>query len=200
MKPLAKQIMHRLLLLITGHMAGYMIVGGIEGLDAWATVFYTIGFGVLVLSCLLLLLFDFEILESKMVVVIAALVPLGLAAGVIVSFFPQTRLLLAFLMFAGLILVLLSRTAMEGAAATILLASVHGIAGMALFLFPIIMHLVNRAPARFVLVGIGGALVGLGGLLLAFLKTGKGFLPKNLIYALFPWLLMAMTAAFVIGL
>jgi len=193
------KILNKLLLVLTGHLAGYMIISGIEGMHPWTIFFYTVGFGVLVLSCLLLLLFGFEVLEKSMVVVVAALVPMGLAAGVIVQYFPGFHFAALLLMLLGLALILLSRFKMKGKSATLLLAMVHGISGLALFTFPIILSLTHRAPGRFAMVGLGGALVGLGGLLLAFLNTGAAILSKEKIFTLFPWLLALMSAAFVAG-
>jgi hypothetical protein len=51
----------------------------------------------------------------------------------------------------------------------------------------------------FSLVGLGGALIGLGGLLLSFLKTGKPILSRNTILKILPGLLLLTTAAFVLG-
>ena len=88
---------------------------------------------------------------------------------------------------------------MEGAMAVIPLASVHGIAGMLIFLLPIIFSIQGKAPSGFFWVGIGGALIGIGGLLLAFLKSGKPILSKDTILTVLPGLLMLMAAAFVVG-
>jgi hypothetical protein len=49
------------------------------------------------------------------------------------------------------------------------------------------------------LVSLGGALIGIAGLLLAFLKTGKAILPRDSILAILPALLLLMTVCFVAG-
>ena len=51
----------------------------------------------------------------------------------------------------------------------------------------------------FALVGVGGALIGVLGLLLSFLKTGKPILSRDTIMRLFPILLLLTTALFVAG-
>jgi hypothetical protein len=51
----------------------------------------------------------------------------------------------------------------------------------------------------FIFVGIGGALIGIGGLLLSFLKTGRPILSRDAILTVLPGLLMLMTIAFVAG-
>jgi len=51
----------------------------------------------------------------------------------------------------------------------------------------------------FALVGLGGALIGLTGLLLSFLKTGKPIVSREIILHILPGILLLMTLAFVIG-
>lgn len=193
-------ILNRLILLLTGHLAGYMIVAGIEGLHIWTTLYYTIAFGVLTLSCLLLMLFGYEILNNIMVVVVATLIPLSLSLGIISSYLPKFKF--GYLIFAvfGLALIFLTRIRKQGKLATMVLAVVHGLAGLLITFLPIILSLKNITSPWFSLVGFGGALIGLAGLLLAFLKTGKAILSQKLIYSSFPTLLLVVTALFVAGL
>ena len=192
--------LNRIILLLTGHLAGYMIVAGIEGLNVWTTLYYTIAFGVLVLSCLLLMLFGFEILNNVMVVVVATLIPLSLSLGIISSYLPEYKF--GYLIFAvlGLTLILFTRIRKSGKVATMVLAVVHGLAGLVITFLPIILSLKSITSPWFSLLGFGGALIGLVGLLLAFLKTGKAILPQKLIYSIFPTLLLVVTALFVAGL
>jgi hypothetical protein len=82
---------------------------------------------------------------------------------------------------------------------TIILAFVHGVAGLTIFLLPTIMAAQGVTRSGFALVGLGGALIGIGGLLLSFLRAGKPILPKETILRIFPTLLLLMTAAFVAG-
>ena len=48
-------------------------------------------------------------------------------------------------------------------------------------------------------VGIGGALIGAGGILLSFLKMGKPLLSKNTIHSVLPGLLLIMMICFIVG-
>ncbi len=193
-------ILNRIILLITGHAAGYMIVTGIEGLNIWTTACYTIAFGVLVLSCLLLMLFGFEILNNALVVLVATLIPLSLSLGIISNYLPHYKY--AYLIFTvlGLVLIFLTRIRESGKLATVVLAGVHGLAGLIITFLPLILSIKGAATPWFFLVGLGGALIGLTGLLLAFLKMEKAILSKKLIYNIFPVLLLVVTALFVIGL
>ena len=52
---------NRILLLLTILMAAYKIAVGIDGLDRIAVTCYTISFGVLLVACLLLIIFGYEI-------------------------------------------------------------------------------------------------------------------------------------------
>ena len=79
------------------------------------------------------------------------------------------------------------------------IAITHGIAGVTIFLLPIILSAQGQMNPLFSLVGIGGALIGIGGLLLSFLKTGKPILSRDTIMRLFPILLLLTTACFVTG-
>jgi hypothetical protein len=83
---------------------------------------------------------------------------------------------------------------------TIVLALVHGIAGMTIFLLPIFLSIQGADQIRyFSLVGIGGALIGIGGLALSFLKAGKPILSKEIILKILPVILFSMTLCFVAG-
>ena len=193
-------VLNRIILLITGHAAGYMIVTGIEGLDVWTTFFYTVAFGVLVLACLLLMLFGFEILDNTLIVVVATLIPLSLSLGIISSYLPNYKFVYLIFAVLGLMIILLTRIRKTGKSATMALAVVHGLAGLVITFLPVILSFNNITSPWFSLVGVGGALIGITGLLLAFLKIDKAILSQKSIYAIFPVLLFFMTALFVIGL
>jgi hypothetical protein len=83
--------------------------------------------------------------------------------------------------------------------AVVVLAAVHGIAGLAIFILPIALSLQGETPVGFALVSLGGALIGMAGLLLAFLKTGRPIVPRETILKVLPGLLFLMTSTFVVG-
>jgi hypothetical protein len=100
----------------------------------------------------------------------------------------------------GFLAVTLTRTLpTPGKTPTIVLAVVHGIAGMTIFLLPIALAAQGVTNPLFSLVGIGGALIGIGGLALSFLKAGKPILSKELILKILPVILFLMTLCFVVG-
>ena len=190
----------RVLLLLTGLVAAYQVAVGINGLGVLAILAYTVAFGVLLMAALLLIIFGFDILESPLVVIVAAIVPLSLSLGLVLEYIPAWGAAYLAFTILGLAGIATTRYAAAGRVATIVLALVHGIAGLLIFALPVVWSLLGRAPLGFAVVGAGGALIGAAGLLLAFLKAGRPILPKDTIFAVLPGLLLLMTAAFVAGL
>ena len=193
-------ILDRILLLITGLLAAYQIAVGIgEGLTTVAVWAYTIAFGVLLVAGLLLIIQGFEILESPLVVIVSTIIPLSLSLGLVWEYLPAWRIPYLIFVIVGFLAVTITRFAASKKVATFTLMPVHGIAGLIIFILPIVMSLRGDMPPGFALVGVGGALIGVGGLLLAFLKAGKPILPQKTILTVLPGLLLLMTAAFVAG-
>lgn len=193
-------VLDRILLLATALLSAYQIAVGIEGLGSLTVTSYTIAFGVLLVASLILIILGFEALESPLVVVIAALIPLSLSLGLISQYVPTYQV--GYMAFAvlGFLAIVVTRYLTPGRTATITLALVHGAAGLLIFTLPIVLSLQGKARPGFVLVGIGGGLIGIGGLLLSFLRAGRPFLSAKAIYTVLPALLLIMTGAFVAGL
>jgi len=190
----------RVLLLLTGLLAAYQVAVGINGLGAVPITAYTIGFGVLLVAGLLLIILGFEVLDSPIVVIVSTVVPLAISLGLVWEHLASFRT--SYLVFAivGFLAVTLTRSLpLKGKLPTIVLAVIHGVAGMIIFLLPTILAAQGVTRPGFALVGLGGALIGLGGLLLSFLKAGKPILPRTTILRILPALLLLMTAAFVAG-
>lgn len=193
-------VLDRVLLLLTCLLAAYQIVVGIDGMAELPIIAYTIAFGVLLVAVLLLIILGFDVLDSPVVIIVSTIIPLCLATGLVWQYAPSIRV--AYLLFAilGFAAVMITRSiSIKNKLPVITLAVVHGIAGMTIFLLPIIASVQGMTGSLFALVGVGGALIGLGGLLLAFLKTGRPILPREAILKLLPGLLFAMTLCFVIG-
>jgi hypothetical protein len=190
----------RVLLLLTGILAAYQIAVGIDGFSTLPIIAYTLAFGVLLVAGLLLIIWGFEILDSPMVVIVSTIIPLSIALGLIWQY--RTSLGTLYLVFAiiGFLAILITRTIpMPGKVPTMILAIVHAIAGLTIFLLPIILSVQGEVKLLFSLVGVGGALIGIGGLLLSFLKVGKPILSRETILKVLPGLLLLMTICFVIG-
>ena len=190
----------RFLILLTGLLAAYQIVVGIDQMDNIPIIAYTIAFGVLLVAGLLLIILGFDALDSPIVVIISTVIPLALATGLVYQHLASFRT--PYLLFAiiGFAAVTFTRsTQMQNRLPVVTIAVVHGIAGMTIFLLPIITSIKGQTHPIFALVGVGGALIGIGGLLLSFLKTGKPILSKETILRVLPSLFLLMTICFVAG-
>ena len=190
----------RILLLLTGLLAAYQVAVGIEGFDTLPIVAYTIAFGVLLVAGLLLIILGFEVLELPIVVIVSTIIPLSLSLGLVWQHLPSIRI--GYLSFAiiGLLAIIATRVIhLRSKLPTIVLILVHGISGMVIFLLPFLLTFQGIMKPWFSLVGVGGALIGIGGLLLSFLKAGKPILSRATIFKILPGLLLLVTICFVAG-
>jgi hypothetical protein len=193
-------VLDRILLLLTGLLAAYQIVVGIDQLSTVPIIAYTIAFGVLLVAGLLLIILGFDVLDSPVVVIVSTIIPLALSLGLVWEHLASLRALYLIFTIIGFLAVSLTRAIpMQNKLPTITIAVVHGIAGMTIFLLPIILSAQGLMNPAFAQVGIGGALIGIGGLLLSFLKAGKPILSRETILRIFPGLLLLMTICFVAG-
>jgi len=189
----------RVLLLLTGILAAYQVAVGVNSLGQVPIIAYTIAFGVLLVAGLLLIILGFDVLDSPVVVIVATIIPLSLATGLVWQYASFGTSYLAFAILGFLAVTLTRSIPTPGKIPTIVLALTHGIAGMTIFLLPIILSVQGQTAPLFSLVGIGGALIGIGGLALSFLKAGKPILSKELILKILPVILFLMTVCFVVG-
>ena len=187
-------------MLVTCLMAAYQVAVGINGLENVPIIAYTIAFGILLVAGLLIIILGFEVLNSRIVVMVSTSIPLSLSLGLIWEHVYAWRL--AYLVFAllGYLAVIITRIiSFPSRLSTAILAIVHGVAGMVVFLLPSILSAQGIVNPGFAFVGLGGALIGLAGLLLYFLKTGRPIVSRETILRIFPTILLLMTGAFVIG-
>jgi hypothetical protein len=190
----------RVLLLFTAILASYQVAVGIDGFSTLPIIAYTLAFGVLLIAGLLIFILGFDILDSPFVVIVSTIIPLSLATGLVWQHLASFRTsYLVFAIFGFLAIGITRAIPMPGKLPTIVLAIVHGIAGMTIFLLPIILSVQAQTQPLFSLVGVGGALIGIGGLLLSFLKAGRPILSRETILKVLPGLLLLMTAFFVAG-
>jgi hypothetical protein len=190
----------RTLLLLTGFISAYHIAIGIDRMDSVPIIAYTIAFGVILVAGLLLIILGFEVLELPIVVIISTIIPLALSLGLVWQHLASFRTPYLIFAIVSFLAVILTRSIpMQNKIPVIVIAVTHGVAGMTIFLLPIIIAAQGGMKPLFSLVGIGGASIGILGLLLSFLKTGKPILSKEKVMSLFPILLLLTTALFVAG-
>jgi hypothetical protein len=193
-------ILDRILLLATGLLAAYQIAVGIDNLSTLPILAYTIGFGVILVAGLLLIILGFDALESPVVVIASTVIPLSLSLGLVWEHLPAWRSIYLVFTVVGFLAIVVTRILpLKNKLPVIVLAIVHGIAGLMIFLLPVIWALTRRASPGFALVGVGGALIGVGGSLMVLLKAGEPLLSRATILKVLPGLLLLMTVAFVLG-
>lgn len=190
----------RLLLVAAGHLAGYQIVSGIEGLALLPTVAYTVAFGVMVLAALLILTLGYRVLENTGVEIVATLIPLGLSTGMVFTYWPGIAPVYWVFALTGFVLVMVTKLVRPGLAATVAVTIVHGLSGLIVSLLPLGLSLGGVTPRAFALVGLGGILVGLMGIMLALERFGRPLVSRERVYRVLPLLLLITNALFVLGM
>lgn len=190
----------RILILVTSLLAAYQIAVGINDLNTIPTIAYTITFGTLLVASLLITILGIEVLDLPIVIVLSTIIPLSLSTGLVWQYLPSIRnLYLAFAMLGFLVIVISRARPMKNRLPVLVLTVVHAIAGLTIFLLPIVLVFTGQTAPGFALVSVGGALISLGGLLLALLKAYKPLLSRETIFRILPVLLLMMTIAFVAG-
>jgi hypothetical protein len=190
-----------LFLLLTGLIAAYLIwrfyTRWSKG-KALYDVYYIMGFLVLLVSGLLLIFLGLGILSSPYVLTVASLIPLGISMGLVEQYFPKYKKAYKWFALVGLLGIAISAIAGIDLLKKISVPLFHGVAGLIIFLSP---FFAKKAAKGFWMVGIGGVLIGLGGIALAFISLGKQLLffsPSFVMLILTP-LLLLMTLAFTYG-
>lgn len=161
-------------------------------------VYYMMGFLVLLVSGLLLIFLGLGILASPYVLTVASLIPLGISMGIMEQYYPKYKKAFKWFALIGFFAIALTGILGIEIGRKISVPIFHGVAGLVIFLCP---FLVKNAPKGFKWVGVGGVLIGLGGIALAFISNGAQLLffsPTFVMQILTP-LLLLMTLAFTYG-
>lgn len=190
-----------LFLLLTGLLAAYLCWYFWKRYNlhkALHNIYYLMGFAVLLISGLLLIFLGLDILASPWVLTVASLIPLGISMGIAEEYYPSWKK--AFKWFAAIGFLAIAITSLGGmdTLKKIAVPLFHGVAGLVIFLGP---FFAKKAPQGFFWVGIGGLLIGLGGIALAFISAGTQllFFSPGFVMAILTPLLFLMTGAFTLG-
>jgi hypothetical protein len=192
---------NNLFLLLTGLVAIYLLW---RFYTRWSTskalydVYYMMGFAVLLVSGLLLIFLGMGILASPYVLTVASLIPLGISMGVAEQYFPAWKKAFKWFALIGFFAIALTSIGGMDTLKKISVPLFHSVAGLVIFLGP---FMAKGAPKGFYWVGIGGVLIGLGGIALAFISVGAQLLffsPEFVMLILAP-LLFLMSLAFAWG-
>ncbi len=193
-------IFDKVVLLLTGLVALYMLyrfIGRYGKEKKTYDLYYMLGFLVLLVAGLLLIFMGYGILASPYVLVVASLIPLGISVGVASEYYSWGRAYCYFAWIGFLAIAVTSFGGME-LLKKISVPIFHGVAGFVIFLGP---FFAPKAPKGFWWVGIGGALIGLGGMALAFLSAGKQllFFSASVVNTILAPLLLLMALAMAWG-
>lgn len=194
-------LLDQILLLVTGLLAIYLLwrfYSRYQKEKGLYDVYYMLGFAVLLVSGLLLIFLGWEILASPYVLTVASLIPLGISLGVANQYYPSWKKIYAWFALLGIVAIAISSIAGLDTLKKISVPLFHGMAGLIIFLGP---FFAKDAAKGFWLVGVGGALIGIGGIALAFLTSGTQllFFSQEVVLQILAPLLLLMTLAFTWG-
>jgi len=169
----------RIVLLLTGLTALYLIwqfYGCYRVEKTLYDIYHMMGFAVLFVSGVLLIFLGLGILTSPLVLTVATLIPLGISMGLMNQFMPEYKKIYSWFALLGFLAIAISSitgSPLKKFAVPIF----HGVAGLIIFGLPLYLCIVKKnVPQGFGLVGVGGLLIGIGGIALAFLTAGSQLL------------------------
>ena len=196
-------LLDKLFLLVTGLIALFLVFkfyGRYKKEGKLYDVYYMIGFAVLLVSGLLLIFLGWGILASPWVLTVSSLIPLGLSIGIAEQFYPKWKKYFTWYALIGFLAI--AYTSFSGSPLKKFAVPLfHSVAGLVLFLGPIFASKNGKAPKGYWWVGIGGMLIGIGGIALAFVSLGSQllFFSTEFILMILAPLLFLMTVAYAYG-
>lgn len=190
-----------LFLLLTGLIAAYLCWYFWQRYNmnkALHNIYYLMGFAVLLISGLLLIFLGLDILASPYVLTVASLIPLGISMGLAEEYFPSWKKAFKWFAVVGFLAIAITSIGGMDSLKKIAVPLFHGVAGLVIFIGP---FLAKDTPKGFWWVGIGGALIGLGGIALAFITMGSQllFFSPALVMAILTPLLFLMAGSYALG-
>lgn len=191
------------ILLLTGLTAVYAIYrlwGRYSAEKNLYDIYYMAMMAVLFVSGVLLILFGWGLLASPLILTVTTLMPLALSLGLVTQFLPKYQK--AYTIFAVLGFLAIAVTSLGNMSAKSIAVPVfHGVAGLLIVGIPLKRCLTGNAPKGFGLIGVGGILISLGGMALAFLNAGKQllFFSAEVVMMILAPLLLLMALAFTFG-
>lgn len=193
-------ILSVIFLLLTGIVAIYV---GFYMLKEYAStkklyhLFWGISFVVLFVSGVLIIFLGFEVLAEPLIPVIAALIPISIAVGLLFAVYDDKPIYgWGFLIAEAILIVITSITRLGGNLDSAgLIMGMHIPAGGLIMILP----LLSKEKYAY-LYTVGGAVISLGGSLLAFVAIGSPILEADTIYLLLPPILLITGAFFTLGI
>jgi len=169
----------RIVLLLTGLIAIVAIGGLVKrmkgGKACPCIICYIVSFFVLLVAGLLLIAFGWDALANNFVAVVACLIPFCMATGLMMRFHRPVGMAYLGVMVLGVALIAASRYGML-AGGRLMYPIFHGMAGLTIVAAPLFAVKAGKITGKFAMVSLGGCIIGLGGVALAFLTAGKQLL------------------------
>jgi hypothetical protein len=170
-------------------------------------LYYIPGFAVLFVSGVLLIFLGYQILGldgstlSPYILPIASLIPLCIEMGINEQYYAEWKKPYKWLIAVGFVAIAITSIAGLESNKKLAVPIFHSVAGLMIFLGPIFAVKNQKAPQGFVWVGVGGALIGNGGIALAFLISSSQLLifSQEVMLAILSPLLLLMTLVFAWG-
>jgi len=200
----------RIILLLTGLTALYIIWrfrGRYIKEKGFYDLLYMAGFAVLFVSGVLLIFLGYDILGlggstlSPYILPVASLIPLCISLGITRQYYPEWDKIYRWIAVAGFLVIAVTSIGGMATLKKIAVPVFHSIAGLTIFICPILAGSSGKAPKGFIFVGIGGALIGIGGIALAFITSGSQllFFSTEVVLAILAPILLLMALAFTWG-
>ena len=194
------------LLLITGIVAllftVFLVLDFVKN-KKFYHLFIAVAFFVVFAAGILLVAFNnFLVLLSPVVSFLGVFIPGGIASALFFNSVFEKNGKKIGLAFAGYIvimsIVILITKSIGSPIASILVMLAHIPSGLAIVILPILVYLKDKEWTA-LLVSIGGALISVAGMLLAFLVSGSELIPQDFVFTLLPWILLVVSACFAFG-
>jgi hypothetical protein len=198
-------VLDRIILLVTGIVALYLVYSFYNEYNTFKTgkrynLWYIAAFAVLFIAGLLTALFGFNVLAFAFIKIVATIIPFGIALGLVGEFYPKYYRHYLIFLIIGFILISLATTGVLQTRAVY--PVFHAITGLTIFFLPVLATRTKLAPVKFIWVGVGGALIGVGGLALASLGFGQplfGIFTNELVFTILTPILLLMSVSFAMG-
>ncbi|MHA1771807.1 MAG: hypothetical protein ACTSYL_07740 [Candidatus Thorarchaeota archaeon] len=195
-----------ILLLLTGVVA--LIMAVFLFLDYFKNkklfhLWWAISMLVLFLSGILFVITDYAILADPLIPIVATIIPVGLAVGLLYAVMPDKSYGLYYTIYSVLLIIVQAAgryiTGLEAIALPTLLA-VHIPSGLIIVFLPVLTAIRKETEFTSIFFSLGGVAISLGGMLLAFVKINSPLLPLTTILAILPILLLLVGVLYFIGI
>lgn len=194
------EVTNKIFLFLTAFLSAYQVVTGGHGTNQISIWSYTIGFGTLVISSIIILLLGFETFDKPLLIIVSALIPLSIANGLVSQ--KTTEITSWYLLFSitGFLIIIITRFIKNTFLANLALSFIHAISGFIILVLPIYLVFSHSLPKNLLFFSAGGFIMGLGGLVIFWVQKEGNISQVNRKYTFLPGLLLLSTILFSIGL